>query len=209
MFDSFKKAFAAAAAVVVTGAAAVVAIPMITTEEPRACPSSIVIGVGGNQDGQSEVFKDTADIRVQYSGKLNDVERGISALKKEVDDFRAECPDSRLILSGFSQGSAITHVYLSRHGHEIKDNAHAVLYSDPKMHPTGESNGLFLIGGSPVAGTDKNFGGVPTSSICRLDDIICNRTASSGWIGFLFLGNHMRYDFDPRKWDRVVGHHYL
>lgn len=168
----------------------------------NACPRDMVFAVGGFNDPGAGGFAGKADVIVRYSANLNDMEGGVAALKRDVDAFRAKC-GSRIIVTGHSQGAAIVHVYLSRHGHEIKHNAHAVLFSDPKR-PGGESDGLFLLGGAPVAGTDNNYGGVSTLQVCHLDDIICNRGAPSGWIGYA-NGHHSRYSFNARAHAWQVG----
>lgn len=172
-----------------------------------ACPRDEVFAIGGVGDPQAGGFAARGNRVVVYSAKLNAMEEGISSLKREIDGFRSVCPGSKIIVTGFSQGAAIAHVYLTRHGHEIRHNAHAVLFSDPKMHPSGESNGVFWLGGVPVRGTDANFGGVRTVSVCYLEDIICNRSARSGWVGYV-NGNHGNYNFDARYYSGVVGNIY-
>lgn len=173
-----------------------------TAPVANACPRDMVFAVGGFNDPGAGGFVGKADVIVRYSANLNDMEGGVAALKRDVDAFRAKC-GSKLIISGHSQGAAIAHVYLSRHGHEIRHNANAVLFADPKR-PGGESDGLFVLGGAPIAGTDNNYGGVRTVQVCHLDDIICNRGAPSGWIGYA-SGHHQRYSFNPRAHAGQVG----
>lgn len=160
-----------------------------------SCPADKVFAVGGFNDPKAGGFAVHGDHVVAYSANLNAMEEGIGALKRDVDAFRANCPGSRVVVTGHSQGAAIAHVYLSRHGSGLR-NAAAVLYSDPKQAHSGEANGLFLLGGAPIAGTDANFGGVPTVSLCRHRDVICNRGA--GWGPYLFEGVHGQYDFNAR-----------
>lgn len=170
---------------------------LLTAVAPAAsaCPSTMVFGIGGVSDGNSGVFAGRADVLVKYSGKLNDIEGGVSALKRDIDAFRSHCGGTKLVISGYSQGAAIAHIYAARHGHSI-GNAHLVLYSDPKR-PGGEADGIFALGGGAIRGTDNNYGGVPTLQVCYLDDIICNRTAPSGWLGYK-NGKHANYNFNPR-----------
>lgn len=166
-----------------------------------ACGKVVTIGVGGfNTPDAAAVYGNKIDVPVRYSGNLNDMEGGIGALANVVNQVRRDCGGSHIQLTGHSQGAAIVHVYLSRHG---LANGSAVLYADPKQAGTGESDGLFSLGGSPIAGTDANFRGVPTVSICKRDDVICNRSA--GWYGYLFTNAHGAYDFNPRAHLGKVG----
>ncbi len=159
-----------------------------------ACTATTTIGVGGFGNGNATVFPPgSVDLRVQYSGALNDMQGGINALQGLVNQVRRDCPGTKITLAGHSQGAAIVHVYLTRFG---LSNGNAVLYADPKLHPTGESGFSFNLGGYPIGGTDDWFSGVPTVSICFNNDVICNRGA--GWFGYLFQGAHSNYDFQPR-----------
>lgn len=170
-----------------------------SSDAAPACKPNLVVGVGGYNAGNGGPFIGRADVIAGYSGALNDMEGGIGALAKAVNDTRAACPGSALTLAGHSQGAAIVHVYLSRNG---LANGNAVLYADPKQAGTGQSDDLFRFGGYPIAGTDANFRGVPTVSICNRDDVICNRAA--GWGGY-FSGAHGRYNFDARAYAGKTG----
>ena len=48
--------------------------------------------------------------------------------------------------------------------------------------------------GAPLYGSDRNFGDIPTVSICT-NDVICDSAAPSGWIGYL-TGAHGNYSFN-------------
>lgn len=181
----------------------VLALGLTTVASPATanaasyCPPSVVMAVGGVGDGDARVYEGKADVLVRYSGGLNAMEEGVVVLKGHSDWWRANCWNTDLTISGYSQGAAVAHVFLSRHGAEYHNVKNAVLYSDPKLNGRGSSDGLFLLGLSPVAGTDSNFGGVPTLQVCYLDDVICNRSAPSGWIGYL-TGKHGNYNLNPR-----------
>jgi len=193
MMALFKKLFAGVGtALLATGIMTGVA----GTANASGCTPDKVFAVGGVNDGGAGWASARGYHVVQYSGNLNAMEEGIVNLKGAVDAFKRQCSGSRVVVTGYSQGAAIAHVYLTRHGHEIRSNAKAVLFSDPKR-PGGEADGLFVLGGVPIAGTDANYGGVNTVSICYLDDIICNRSAPSGWIGYI-QGKHGNYHLDAR-----------
>ncbi len=175
---------------------------MPATATAQNCGGTTTIGVGGFNNGSGTVFPPgSVDRRAVYSGNLNDIQGGIDALAREVSSARAVCPRDRLILSGHSQGAAVVHVFLTRG--MAPGNSVAVLYADPKQIGTGESDFSFALGGYPIAGTDANFAGVPTVSICNRDDVICNRGA--GWFGYLFTNAHGAYDFQPRWYAGRVG----
>lgn len=162
-----------------------------------ACPGAQSFGVGGAGNGNSSVFWGRVDTPVYYSGNLNDVEGGINALTRDVNDFRRYCPRSQILLTGHSQGAAIVHIYLTRNPWLRNVPAAAVLFADPKQLGSGESDGSFAIAGYPIAGTDNWFNGIPTVSICSWRDVICNRGA--GWAGYLFENAHVApyQPFDP------------
>ena len=180
--------------------AAAAVVPMVLSAPAAGACGNTVIAVGGFGGGNAAQFAGKADVLVQYSGALNDIEGGIGALTAAVNQTRANCPGGSITLTGHSQGAAIVHIYLSRNG---LPNGNAVLFADPKQLGTGQSDGLFAIAGAPIAGTDANFRGVPTVSICNGDDAICNRAA--GWIGYLFTGAHTRYDYNARAYAGMTG----
>lgn len=178
-------------------------ISLFNASMARACPATMSFGIGGYGDPNAGVFAGEVDHRVSYSGALNDINGGVAALKRDIDSFRSVCNSSKIVVAGFSQGAGIAHVYLAQHKPE---NASAVLFSDPKQHRTGESDGLFSLGGSPIAGTDDDFGGIKTVSICYIYDIICNRSNGLiGWYDFAFNSSHMQYDFDVDKYAGMTG----
>lgn len=180
--------------------AALVALGEHTAQaDPLPCKANTIIGVGGYGQGGGGPLAGRADVIATYSGNLNDMEGGIASVGAAVNQVRSACPATTITLAGHSQGAAIVHVYLSRHG---LSNGNAVLYADPKQAGTGQSDQLFWFGGPPVAGTDANFSGVPTVSLCNQDDPICNKNAS--WVGY-FTGAHDRYNFDARVYAGKTG----
>lgn len=180
-------------------AAAFFSVVAAPAAQAAPCGPVVAIGIGGNGDGGSTVFPPGAvDVRVRWSGVLNDMEGGVRALTDAVNMVRRDCPGSRLLVTGFSQGAATVHIFLSRNG---LPDGEFVLFSDPKQDPTGSSGpgGLFgFVPFSPIQGTDANFRGAQGVSICNDQDIICNRGAQAGWWGYAVGGEHMRYDFQPR-----------
>jgi hypothetical protein len=68
------------------------------------------------------------------------VAAGKRALKRIVPDLANLCPDSRLILAGFSQGAEVTHATLAELGaNETQHVAAVLLFGDP-LFAAGEAN---------------------------------------------------------------------
>lgn len=146
-----------------------------------ACTARTVVAVGGWNDGQGTIFPPgSVDVRVRYSGTLGDLEGGVAALSDTVRGVRAGCPGTQLAVAGYSQGAAITHLWLQRN--PGVPNKVGVLLGDPKQAPRG----MYF--------PDPDFGGAPTLALCRVRDGVCNSTFD-GWVGY-FTGEHGRYPFD-------------
>ena len=99
---------------------------------------------------------------------------------------------------GYSEGAAVVHIWVSENWPTF-DNVNAALISDPKRQGGPGADGLAgqfyaAATGPPLDGSDRNFGDIPTVSICT-NDVICDSAAPSGWIGYL-TGAHGNYSFD-------------
>ena len=140
---------------------------------------------------------------------------GIATLDRAVRDFHSQCPDSKMIIAGYSEGAIVA-------GDELNvlagstDIPHGliqgVLYGDPRR-PFGEGG----IGGT-AGGLETNlptilpgvtmhgprgFGDLAVHEICNENDAICNSANmitnalafANGWDGYL-NGDH-GYSIDP------------
>lgn len=185
--------------------AGIVGMAQTSSATTSSCVGRAVIAIGGVGTPDAGVYPDWAvDRKVHYSGNLNDIGGGLQALSATVSDYHNQCGvTAPMTITGHSQGAGIVHLWLQQN-HPA--NTNAVLFSDPKMYPTGESDdplAWLVLGGSALTGTDSNYGGTPTVSICNQDDVICARGA--GWYGYLFTGAHGRYDFNPRQYAGMTG----
>jgi cutinase len=176
----------------------VVAAPAVSA---APCDGTYTIVVGGLGDPTASIFTGGVDQRVGYSAQLSgqSAREGVNELNRLIRDQRALCPSQHAKVVGFSEGAAVAHTWVSENSATF-DNVNAVLISDPKREGPPGVNGLagqfysFVVG-APLAGADRNFGDIPTVSICT-DDVICDSFAPSGWIGYL-RGDHVNnYDFN-------------
>jgi cutinase len=165
-----------------------------------SCEGTYTIVVGGFGDGASTIFRGGVDQRVGYSAQLSSasVREGVNELNRLIRDQRAACPHQHAKVVGYSEGAAVVHIWVSENWPTF-DDVNAVLISDPKRQGGPGTDGLAgqfyaAVMGAPLYGADRNFGDVPTVSICT-NDVICDSAAPSGWIGYL-TGAHGNYSFD-------------
>ena len=165
-----------------------------------SCDGTYTIVVGGLGDGASTIFGGGVDQRVGYSAQLSSASarEGVNELNRLIRDQRRACPFQHAKVVGFSEGAAVVHIWVSENWQTF-DNVNAVLISDPKRQGGPGADGLAgqfysAVIGAPLYGSDRNFGDIPTVSICT-NDVICDSAAPSGWIGYL-TGAHGNYSFD-------------
>ncbi|MDD9370778.1 MAG: cutinase family protein [Acidimicrobiales bacterium] len=165
-----------------------------------SCVGTYTIVVGGLGDGASTIFGGGVDQRVGYSAELNSASAraGVNELNRLIRDQRRACPFQHAKVVGYSEGAAVAHIWVSENWATF-DNVNAVLISDPKRRGGPGTDGLAgqfyaAVMGAPLYGADRNFGDIPTVSICT-NDVICDSAAPSGWIGYL-TGAHGKYSFN-------------
>lgn len=192
-----KRLAAMAVAVVASvGSLAVVGAP---AAQAAPCGGTYTIVVGGFNDPTSGIFTGNVSQRVGYSAQLSgaSARSGVDELNRLIRDQRAACPGQHAKAVGFSEGAAVVHTWVSENWPSF-DNVNAVLIADPKRAAGPGASGLagqWYAGvvGRPLAGADASFGTIPTVTICT-DDVICDSTAASGWLGY--PAKHMNYDFN-------------
>lgn len=196
---TFSRAYVALFAIVPIVCAAVMlwAVPKAEAEtEIHQCTGTWTVVVGGLNNNDSTGFLN-ANQRVGYNSY--DTRAGINELNRLARDHRSFCPGDHVKIVGHSGGAAVVHQWLSENGQTF-GNVNAVLLADPKR-PAGPGGQGFAGTDFPfnqinngLAGTNANYGGVPTLSICNASDHICNSAAD--WNGYLFGGSHGNYDFN-------------
>ena len=187
-----------AAGLLLLGTAA--GISAVTAGNAAADPCTGVwsIGVGGlTVAGPGITGQDSGYLNVNQRVGYNsaDVNAGIGELNRLVLQHRADCPADHIMLIGHSGGALVVHRWVS----DAQDfpDLNAVLLADPARAagpggPGFSDAELSLLGGR-YAGTDANFGSIPTLSICHPNDHICN--SQSDWVGYL-TGAHGAYDYN-------------
>ncbi|KLU86302.1 hypothetical protein MAPG_05317 [Magnaporthiopsis poae ATCC 64411] len=99
--------------------------------------------------------------------------RGSAEMAKQVQNFANSCPDSKITMSGYSQGGQVVHNAAQQLDAATQQRiSSAVIFGDPKN-------------GEPVAGVPAD----KTLIICRDGDNICNG-------GFRVLAPHLQYGRD-------------
>ena len=175
-------------------------IAVAPVAEAAPCGGTYSIVVGGLNDPNSTVFTGNVSQRVGYSAQLSSasVREGVNELNRLIRDQRRACPAQHAKVLGYSEGAAVVHIWVSENWATF-DNVNAVLISDPKRKGGPRADGLAgqfyaAVMGAPLYGSDRNFGDIPTVSICT-NDVICDSAAPSGWIGYA-TGAHGNYSFN-------------
>ena len=189
----------AAMVVAVVASAGALAVVDAPAAQAAQCGGTYTIVVGGFNDPTSSIFTGNVSQRVGYSAQLTgaSAREGVNELNRLIRDQRNLCPGQHAKAIGFSEGAAVVHTWVSENWQTF-DNVNAVLIADPKRAAGPGASGLAGqwysgVVGPPLAGADASFGNIPTVTICT-DDVICDSTAASGWLGY--PGKHMNYDFN-------------
>lgn len=177
---------------IVAGMSTAIAAP---AQAAPPCVGTWTIGIGGLGNNDSSVFP-TVNQRVGYNSV--DTRSGVNELNRLIRDHRNACPGDFIKAIGHSGGAAALHVWVSENGGGF-GRISVVLLADPKRAAGPGGPGFaqtdFPFNVLPtLAGSDANFRGVPVLTICNIPDHICNSQA--GWQGYVFAGDHARYDFD-------------
>ncbi|MDX6301595.1 MAG: hypothetical protein QOF53_2809 [Nocardioidaceae bacterium] len=124
---------------------------------------------------------------------MNSVEDGTDATAKQFDAFTARCPDTKVVLAGYSQGAMVIH----RNLHDLADDPHvaaALLIADGDRLPTDTtlnmgstaySTAAVPSAGKGVAQEHSFLASAPTSplppemgartvSVCDVGDPVCD-----------------------------------
>jgi cutinase len=194
-----RRVLAAAVALLAGVATTAVVAPAVGA---APCGGTYTIVVGGFNDRDSMVWTGNVSQRVGYSAALSgqSAREGVNELNRLVRDQRRACPYQHAKVMGYSEGAAVVHIWVSENWRTF-GNVNAVLVADPKRQATGGrgTDGLAgqlyaIVVGAPLYGSDSSFGNIPTVTLCT-DDVICDSSAPSGWIGYA-TGAHQNYSFD-------------
>lgn len=168
---------------------------------PVSSGDTWTIVVGGFNDPDGKVFTGDVDAVVHYSAALTgaSTREGVNELNRMIQEHRATHPGDHIKIVGYSQGAAVVHTWTSEN--QGMQNVNSVLIADPKRDAGPGAAGISgqpitQVVGAPTAGADRDFGNIPTVSVCT-DDVICDSTARSGWGGYLAQPSaHGNYSFN-------------
>jgi cutinase len=173
---------------------------------PVSSGDTWTIVVGGFNDPQGTVFTGDVDARVVYSAALTgaSTREGVDQLNRMVREHRAAHPGDHIKIVGYSQGAAVVHTWTTENAGTV-DNVNSVLIADPKRAAGPGGTGISGhpvtgIVGSPTSGADRNFGNIPTVSVCT-NDVICDTNAQSGLAGY--PREHGNYSFNVNDYSNT------
>ncbi|MDH6282825.1 PE-PPE domain-containing protein [Prescottella agglutinans] len=178
-------------------AATAIVLPVATSTPAtaNACPSTIVIAVGGTSDPDARGMwpaldryrRDGADVRViDYPASIWPVGRHLFDYSKAVgtsataDAIRAahqQCPGSQIVATGYSLGATIAGDALAQiaaDGSVPADKVRGRLYADSRQAGGVETVLPTLIPGLTMTGERGGFGAIPVEQVCIQGDGICD-----------------------------------
>ncbi|KAB8213516.1 cutinase-domain-containing protein [Aspergillus novoparasiticus] len=138
--------------------------PLISALSTALSPSKLAV--------QGVVY--AADVEGYFAGGDREGAKTIVSLVKLA---KTACPNTNVVLAGYSQGAQIIHLAAEIDLNMVKDVKAMVLFGDP-FH------------GFPVYGSNGSY----TKSYCHDDDWICTRRRISNPVQILKLESHLHYD---------------
>lgn len=173
----------------------------VGTASAETCTARWDVAVGGlnGAGAQDSRYLPNANQYVGYNSY--DTQAGVNELNRLVRQHRAACPGDHISMTGHSGGAAVVHVWIEQNGNI--GNINAVLLADPKRAAGPGGPGFAQTDWpfntiQPLAGANANFRGVPTLTVCRASDHICNSQA--GWDGYAFRNAHGAYDMNVKAY---------
>ncbi|KAK4638306.1 Cutinase [Fulvia fulva] len=127
-----------------------------------------------SQLGADKVASEGVDYAASAGGNANLGASGGPAMASQAQSILSSCPDTKLVLSGYSQGAMVVHNALSSQGLDGSKVAAAVLFGDP-------------FNGQALDGVDAS----KVKEFCGGADTLC-----SGGGGTTLSGSHLSYGGD-------------
>lgn len=81
--------------------------------------------------GADKVYTEGVDYPADAAGNANGGATGGAAMAKQAAAILSSCPDTKLVLSGYSQGAMVVHNALSAQGLDASKVAAIVAFGDP------------------------------------------------------------------------------
>lgn len=235
---SLRKALVAVVVAGAAGTATTAVTPPAAAQEVTACPDTAVFQTDGYGHGETLTNWNNSAFNANppagweivqvpyYAGVFPGVDAkaldesvagGAEKLHRTVRDLHAECPGTRLVLSGYSEGALVAGDVLERLARTDDIPHHlvnGVLYGNPRRaFGDGGAGGIaggietnvptILPGVTMKGGHD--FGDLAVHDICNENDGICNSTNmitnlaafANGLVGYA-SGDH-GYDLNPAR----------
>lgn len=111
---------------------------------------------------------------------FHSVKSGETWLAAEIRKKARDCPDTRIVLTGYSQGAQVTGDVLQHHG-PFSNVAAAVLFGDPYFNgrdPVDRGHPRYRTGVDGGLGKRPRFTGRHVLSYCDSNDPVCQRSAN-------------------------------
>jgi Cutinase len=122
---------------------------------------------------------------------FNSVKSGKTWLAAEIGKKRRDCPDTRLVLTGYSQGAQVTGDVLQHNG-PFRNVVATVLFGDPYFNgrdPIDRGDPRFRTGVNGGLGERPRFAEPHVRSYCHSNDPVCQNTADP-LAGFTWHDNY-------------------
>ncbi|EME88910.1 carbohydrate esterase family 5 protein, partial [Pseudocercospora fijiensis CIRAD86] len=126
-----------------------------------------------NAAGADKVYSEGVEYAASSSGNTNMGADGGAAMAKHAQAILSSCPDTKLVLSGYSQGAMVVHNALSSQGLDGSKVAAVVAFGDP-------------FNGQDFEGVDAS----KCKEFCGSSDFLCSSGGTTG------SGGHVSYGGD-------------
>jgi hypothetical protein len=146
-----------------------------------------------------------------WLGFMGSVDTGAAALGKQYEDFVQQCPTSKVVLAGYSQGAMVVHRNLQALA-ASPNLAAVLLVADGDRRPDDPTLNLGTVSGLPKHGKGVAQDwpilahapavlspdiGAKTISVCDLGDAVCDPDSNSDKVSALAVAVHKSYARTP------------
>lgn len=156
-----------------------------------------------------------------WLGYMGSVDAGTAALGTQYADFTARCPESKVVLAGYSQGAMVVHRNLAAIGANPNLSA-ALLIADGDRHPDDTTVNIGTASPDPekTGGAAQDWPilahapailpaniGVRTISVCDAGDAVCDYDPDEDEVSATAVAIHTSYDVndsDGQMWTFMV-----
>lgn len=111
--------------------------------------------------GASKVSVQGVDYEATVSSNALRGSEGGKVMAQLANDQKERCPDTKIAISGYSQGAMVVHYAVKSAGLDASKVSSAVLYGDPENRES--------VGDLPSSQTKVSCGGVPRFSVTTAD----------------------------------------